>query len=417
MRTATAMRSNNSYMKRHFVFIFCALTMVLSAAPAFSQEPQESVVCTAQVPQDSTIRIIQSRIDSIIEAHPVLRERSQLGIYVYDLTADSAVYARGHRQQMRPASCQKVLTAVAALSQLGSRHTFSTTLSARPDTLAPDSLHWYGDIVVRGGMDPSFDGESLHYMTDAVRRLGADTIVGNLIIDLDFKDDSRLGWGWCWDDNNPSLSPLLIDRNDNFAETFIEALQHCQITLTGSVVLGSTPSGAQVICKRTSSIDKILDRMMKRSDNLYAESLFFQLGRSQKQASARVSSMLASAGATGFLQVADGSGLSLYNYTTPEALVLALRYAYQHEEVYRHLWPSLPIAGVDGTLNNRMTTGAAHRNVHAKTGTVEGISSLSGYATAANGHLLAFAIINQGISRSKSGRDFQDAVCEVLCLK
>ena len=76
---------------------------------------------------------------------------------------------------------------------------------------------------------------------------------------------------------------------------------------------------------------------------------------------------------------------------------------------------SLPIAGVDGTLEKRMCRTAADGNVRAKTGTVSGISSLAGYCTAANGHMLAFAVINQGVMRNQRGRDFQDRLCVVLC--
>ena len=59
-------------------------------------------------------------------------------------------------------------------------------------------------------------------------------------------------------------------------------------------------------------------------------------------------------------------------------------------------------------------SGTAAGNVRAKTGTVEGVSTLAGYATAANGHRLCFAIMNQGIRRQSDGRRFQDRVCEVL---
>ena len=83
--------------------------------------------------------------------------------------------------------------------------------------------------------------------------------------------------------------------------------------------------------------------------------------------------------------------------------------------LYLHLYPSLPIAGRDGSLRNRMRTGMAAGNVHAKTGTVTGISSLAGYCTAGNGHVLCFSIINQGVTRARIGRNFQDRVCQVLC--
>jgi D-alanyl-D-alanine carboxypeptidase/D-alanyl-D-alanine-endopeptidase (penicillin-binding protein 4) len=105
----------------------------------------------------------------------------------------------------------------------------------------------------------------------------------------------------------------------------------------------------------------------------------------------------------------------LYNYVTPDLMIRLLRYAYLKRDVMAALYPALPVAGVDGTLKKRMTKGFAFENVHAKTGTVSGISSLAGYCRAANHHLLAFCIINQGVMKTADGRAFQDQVCEVLC--
>ena len=70
--------------------------------------------------------------------------------------------------------------------------------------------------------------------------------------------------------------------------------------------------------------------------------------------------------------------------------------------------------GRDGTLKNRCKGSSAQDRVHAKTGTVTGVSSLAGYATAPNGHQLAFAIINQGIRHTSTGRNFQDRICKAL---
>lgn len=114
-------------------------------------------------------------------------------------------------------------------------------------------------------------------------------------------------------------------------------------------------------------------------------------------------------------EIADGSGLSLYNYLSAELEVQLLRYAFRNNNIYMHLRPSLPIAGEDGTLRKRMKGVFTAGNVHAKTGTVQGVSSLAGYCTAANGHHLAFSIINQGIQHHSNGRAFQDRVCTVLC--
>jgi D-alanyl-D-alanine carboxypeptidase/D-alanyl-D-alanine-endopeptidase (penicillin-binding protein 4) len=96
-------------------------------------------------------------------------------------------------------------------------------------------------------------------------------------------------------------------------------------------------------------------------------------------------------------------------------LVAMLGYAWRTQSIKEHLLPALPIAGVDGTLQKRMVGTEAAGNVRAKTGTVTGISSLAGYLTTASNHVLAFAIINQGVGSSSIGRAFQDKVCQELC--
>lgn len=352
---------------------------------------------------------LRRRIDSVLTAHASLTDRTDIAIYVYDLTADSAIYARGHHKQMRPASTEKVLTAVTALQHVGSKAKFTTTLA-----LADSNL------VVRGGMDPSFDEHDMRRFVKAVRNaLQTDTLRGELILDLSFKDSVRLGWGWCWDDDDVPLTPLTYRDKDNFGETF-----RAMLLKEGIVILGPTRKcykhykhEGQTLCTVTSSMDEILLRMMKRSDNQYAESMFYLLGSTAKEARHRVTKFISSLGlSTGGIQVADGSGLSLYNYTTPEILVHTLRYAYTHKEIYSHLLPALPNAGEEGsTLRHRMKKGPAHGRIFAKTGTLEGVSNLAGYALGPNGHMLAFAIMNQGQRQRESARDFQDEICQELC--
>ena len=184
------------------------------------------------------------------------------------------------------------------------------------------------------------------------------------------------------------------------------------------------PDTARLLVTRRHTIDQILLPMMKKSDNLFAESLFYQIGAQsgrayadRKRAAHSINSLIEHIGLTSsHYQVADGSGLSLYNYLTPELLVSLLRYAYRHEEIYLHLYPSLPVAGGDGSLRKRMRGTSAAGNVAAKTGTVEGVSTLAGYATAPDGHLLCFAIMNQGLRHTSTGRNFQNRVCVALTL-
>ena len=114
--------------------------------------------------------------------------------------------------------------------------------------------------------------------------------------------------------------------------------------------------------------------------------------------------------------VADGSGLSLYNYQTPETFTRLLGYAAARpDSIFQPLLAALPIAGVDGTLKNRMQGTAAEVAVRAKTGTVTAVSTLVGYTTQrSTNHLLAFAIMNQGVKSGAQGRALQDEVCRVI---
>jgi D-alanyl-D-alanine carboxypeptidase/D-alanyl-D-alanine-endopeptidase (penicillin-binding protein 4) len=87
---------------------------------------------------------------------------------------------------------------------------------------------------------------------------------------------------------------------------------------------------------------------------------------------------------------------------------------YNHSEFYLY-YNSLSIAGVDGTLEERMKDTKAENNVHAKTGTLAGVSSLSGYVSAKNGNLITFSIMIQNYVEKKSvARRFQDKICELL---
>lgn len=361
---------------------------------------------------------IRSRIDALLKSD--IFRTSTVGIEVYDLTADSVIYRHNEHQLMRPASTMKMITAVAALDRLGGSYQFKTKLCY---TGTVDSSVLCGNVYCRGGMDPRFNSDDMNAFVESIKKMGVDTIRGNIYADLTMKDSDLLGEGWCWDDDNPVLSPLLFSGKNKFMSRFISKLHEAGIAVAGDTLTGATPKGAYEICTRFHTIDQILMRMMKKSDNLYAESMFYQLaaasgaGRvSAKHGRQMVNRLISKLGMkTSSYYVADGSGLSLYNYVSPELEVRFLRYAYKNENIYVHLLPSMPIAGVDGTLAKRMRTGFAHGNVKAKTGTVTGVSSLAGYCTAVNGHVLCFSIINMGIRHASTGRNFQDRVCEALC--
>ena len=374
------------------------------------------LVATASVAQDS----LRIKLDSLLQ-DPMF-EISQVGLMVYDLTADSVLYKKNERQTMRPASTMKLLTAITALDHLGGDYQLTTRLYYQ-GTLAGGKLT--GNLYCVGGFDPMVDDDDIRVLAQQLHQLGVDTLQGNILEDHSMKEALEYGEGWCWDDDNPKLKPLALGRKDVFAVQFVQQLRLEGIVLQDvSISEGRCPETAALLAVRKHSIDQLLQRMMKKSDNFYAEALFYQVARalsaprSAKAADActAVKRLIKKVGLNEKnYRIADGSGLSLYNHVSAELETRLLRYAWHNQKIFTHLYPSLPIAGVDGTLEKRMRKTPAEGNVRAKTGTVTGISSLAGYATAANGHQLAFCIINQGVLRNKDGRDFQDKVCKVLC--
>ena len=361
---------------------------------------------------------IQAKIDRLL-THDMF-QTSQLGLMIWDLDADSALYRFNERQLMRPASTMKAITAITALDRLGGSYQFKTELCY---TGQVDSCVLQGDVYCVGGFDPRFNTDDMRAFVEGLHKMGIDTIRGNLYADKSMKDADLLGEGWCWDDDNPVLSPLLISRKDQFMDRFYTELRKAGIYLAGAIGNKCKPHEASCIVRRFHTIDQILMRMMKESDNLYAEAMFYQLAASTgnhpasaKSAKAVIRQLVNKLGLDGSrYRFADGSGLSLYNYVSAELEVRLLRYAYENENIYNHLLPSLPIAGQDGTLRRRMRSQFTSGNVRAKTGTLEGVSSLCGYLTASNGHRLCFSIINQGVMHAKNGRKFQDKVCSILC--
>jgi D-alanyl-D-alanine carboxypeptidase/D-alanyl-D-alanine-endopeptidase (penicillin-binding protein 4) len=91
--------------------------------------------------------------------------------------------------------------------------------------------------------------------------------------------------------------------------------------------------------------------------------------------------------------VRDGSGLSRHDFVSPRTIVHVLD-AMRRSPDFKLFYDALPIAGVDGTIKNRMKGTPAAGNVHAKTGTLDKVRSLSGYVTTADGRLLLFSALN-----------------------
>lgn len=444
---------------------------------------------------------LQERLDTLMAQTPFLRT-SEVGIAVYDAQSREPLYLYQADKLFRPASTQKVVTAVTALGLLGGGHTFTTTL-AYTGSIANGVLE--GDLYVIGGYDTEFNVEDLQRMQASVLRAGIGRINGRVYGDASLTTAQQWGPGWCWDDAPytymPYLSPLMLNKgyidltlypagrgetarvsasplsphyqlvNNTLSRTpsagNVSVQRNWQthgntITITGNVsttvqrkvtifdskalfmsafvyglmlqgvemeqtepLYATCPPEAQVLFTAQRNIAGILQDAMKESNNLAAEALFAHAGifsEGQKTGSFKLSQQTAirfaesrlGFGANDF-NPEDGSGVSPYNLIAPAQLAQYLLYAYGNSQIFPYLYEALPIAGVDGTLKNRMKSGRAFRNVRAKTGTVTGVSALAGYAKNGEGRDLVFVILHQNILKASLARDFQDKVCQLLC--
>lgn len=191
-------------------------------------------------------------------------------------------------------------------------------------------------------------------------------------------------------------------------------------------VLKSTkPVHRSVVAEHISvPLVEILKRLNKSSDNLIAECLLKTVGV--------IATGKGTSGAEGtgakvaldwFLRIGldtervrmdDGSGLTRTNFVSPRNIVRLLTYMRQSEH-FRPFYESLPIAGVDGTLRNRMRSTSAYNNCRAKTGTLSFVSTLSGYVTTRDGEELAFAIMmNNHLAPGNVARAAQDRIVTLL---
>jgi serine-type D-Ala-D-Ala carboxypeptidase/endopeptidase (penicillin-binding protein 4) len=150
---------------------------------------------------------------------------------------------------------------------------------------------------------------------------------------------------------------------------------------------------------RSPPLSTLAVRMMKMSQNQYAETLLRTLGAATgaptaENGAATAARVVQQWGVPeGGLILRDGSGLSRYDYVSPESLVAILAHVDADPALRGPFEAALPLAGRDGTLANRMKGTAADGNARAKTGSMSNVRALCGYVTGADGERLVFAIL------------------------
>jgi serine-type D-Ala-D-Ala carboxypeptidase/endopeptidase (penicillin-binding protein 4) len=197
-----------------------------------------------------------------------------------------------------------------------------------------------------------------------------------------------------------------------------EALTEKGITVDGQVSRSPAPAGTYPLFTITSApLRDILGPFLKPSQNQIGEILIRAIGRARtgvgsvdSGAAVVRAQVVEWGGAPDGVIVRDGSGLSRDDLVSPETLVRVLN-AIRADTAYKVFYDALPIAGVDGTIGGRMRGTPAQGNVHAKTGTLGMVRSLSGYATTADGHLLIFSMLaNNWTVNVREVERVQDAI-------
>lgn len=216
-----------------------------------------------------------------------------------------------------------------------------------------------------------------------------------------------------------------VENPTLYAGTLLRDLLHdAGLTTLGSIRRGATAEDAiRVAFHESEPLPSAIAFILKDSDNLASELLIKTMGlmgegkpgtlHSGLQITRRT--MTAAGIDTLLYRQVDGSGLSTYNLISPRLLTNLLQYAYSDSEIRDPILAGLPIAGLDGTLKNRLASLALARNIRAKTGTMSGVSCLSGYANIGSDEPLAFSImVNHYIGSSRVARQVQDDICRIL---
>jgi len=178
----------------------------------------------------------------------------------------------------------------------------------------------------------------------------------------------------------------------------------------------------QVIHVWKSRLDDSVQVANKRSQNFYAEQILKTLGAEKSGAGTFAGGIRCVAGflqrigiAPGRVVLHDGSGLSAGNRGQASAVVELLGWMAQseHAEAFRD---SLAVSGTDGTLRHRLDNAACRGCIAAKTGTINRVSTLSGYIRTPDGRDYAFSILcdQLGGGTVSQARTFQDAICRAI---
>ena len=357
---------------------------------------------------------------------------------VMDPISGEVVFSRLGEVGIAPASVMKVITASAALTTLGPDATFTTSVVASPDAET---------VVLVGGGDSTLSArapgaESVYVGSPTLADLAEQTIaswsegleegtkvaITELVVDASLWDPED-SWDSTWSTNAKSsgfisevtalqvdgdrrdpafaLSPRTNDPVARAASAFVSALRVAGNTSRFvNISYGIAGPDARVLASVESRpVSELVTYMLKESDNTLAEMLARHVslatgleGTSESIGQALTGSLAPYGLDSELATIRDGSGLSPENLVTPWYVGQLLVEAYRSETELSLIPDALPLAGVDGSLDDRFTgaNAIAQAQVRAKTGSITGVRSLAGFVTGEDGADLVFAFFAVG---------------------
>jgi D-alanyl-D-alanine carboxypeptidase/D-alanyl-D-alanine-endopeptidase (penicillin-binding protein 4) len=306
----------------------------------------------------------------------------------------------------------KLFTTATALSALGPERRFETRLVVL-GKLEGGVLR--GDLALVGGGDPSLTAQGLGRLAAEARAAGLTRVTGRLLYDESVFDRKRSvrrqGISGGPFEDLGRLSGLAFeggrssDPARSAALAMIGILRKRGVTVSKKTAAGTapeSPSPELVLADVASSPLSALARSTNTfSINYYAETILKAIAAFERGAGttrggvAEVQEFAATTGAA--LRSQNGSGLSRANRASPRSVGALLTGMLAAPEAVRESFlASLAVAGGTGTLAGRMRGTAAQGRCIGKTGTLTGVSALSGYCEVAEGRFVAFSILTQG---------------------
>jgi serine-type D-Ala-D-Ala carboxypeptidase/endopeptidase (penicillin-binding protein 4) len=353
------------------------------------------------------------------------------GAVAMDLDSGRTIYASRADTPRTPASVEKLYTTSTALTLYGPEGHLETR--ALGDVGVDPGGVLIGNLYLRGGGDPYFaDRQAAELADRLVLDTGLREITGRVIGDESAFDSLRgpPSEGYRTSNWVGPLSALTFNRGRSgsrpywqkrpplyAARAFERALERRHVVIGGAARTGRAQAGALPLAEQRSATMAEIARLTNRpSDNFNAETLIKALGEKfGAGGTTRAGAAVVRRTMTGFglrPRVADGSGLSRSNRTTPRQVVRLLQQM-AGDEAGPAFETSLAIAGRNGTLEHRMRRSVARDRCHAKTGTLNHVSALAGYCQTTAGARVAFAFLMNGVN-VYAAHTLQDRMASVL---